>query len=75
MGVSDKKLYDWFTELNRRVIKPAIKEINAVSDIQIIQETFKEGRSSSLRSNIWKGETSLWDFGGIIGQPVRMTFH
>jgi len=45
MGVSDKKLYDRFAELNRRVIKPAIKEINAVSDIQIILETFKEGRS------------------------------
>ncbi len=44
MGVSGKKLYESFAELNRRILKPAIKEINEVSDISLTLTTLREGR-------------------------------
>jgi len=44
MGVSGVKLYSTFAELNRRIIKPSIKEINQHSDIAISIETKREGR-------------------------------
>ena len=44
MGVSGVKLYSTFAELNRRIIKPSINEINQHSDIAISIETKREGR-------------------------------
>ena len=40
-------LYDEFYRLNERVIKPSIKEINSVSDIQLAAEFQKQGRRIS----------------------------
>lgn len=41
---ADAALYDDFYRLNERVIKPSIKEINRVSDIQLEPEFQKQGR-------------------------------
>ncbi|MGZ8212876.1 MAG: RepB family plasmid replication initiator protein [Methylosarcina sp.] len=41
---ADAALYDNFYRLNERVIKPSIKEINRVSDIQLEPEFQKQGR-------------------------------
>jgi plasmid replication initiation protein len=38
-----KKFYPEFKNLNLRVIKPAIKEINAITDLNVSVETKKEG--------------------------------
>lgn len=43
LGISDK--YPAFKELTRRVIKPAITELNHRSDLVISYETIKKGRS------------------------------
>lgn len=40
-------LYDVFYRLNERVIKPSVKEINRVSDIQLEPEFQKQGRKVS----------------------------
>ena len=44
---ADATLYDDFYRLNERVIKPSIKEINSVSDIQLVPEFRKQGRKVS----------------------------
>jgi len=44
MGVSNVKLYLSFKELNRRIIKPSIEEINKNSDITIHPLLIKNGR-------------------------------
>jgi plasmid replication initiation protein len=41
---ADAALYDDFYRLNERVIKPSVKEINRVSDIQLEPEFQKQGR-------------------------------
>ena len=41
---ADAALYDDFYRLNERVIKPSLKEINRVSDIQLAPEFQKQGR-------------------------------
>lgn len=45
MGVDDSEYYRQFKHLNAKVIKPTVKEINAVSDIQITPEFKRAGRS------------------------------
>ena len=45
MGVDDSDYYSQFKHLNAKVIKPTVKEINAVSDIQITPEFKRSGRS------------------------------
>jgi hypothetical protein len=45
MGVDDSDYYRQFKHLNAKVIKPTVKEINAVSDIQITPEFKRSGRS------------------------------
>ena len=45
MGVDDSDYYRQFKHLNAKVIKPTVKEINAVSDIQITPEFKRAGRS------------------------------
>ena len=47
MGVDDSDYYRQFKHLNAKVIKPTVKEINAVSDIQITPEFKRSGRSIS----------------------------
>jgi plasmid replication initiation protein len=44
---ADAVLYDDFRRLNERVIKPSLKEINRVSDIQLAPEFQKQGRKVS----------------------------
>ncbi len=44
LGVGSSAYYDEFKQLNRKVIQPAIKEINTVSDIQIDVELQREKR-------------------------------
>ena len=44
---ADAVLYDDFYRLNERVIKPSLKEINRVSDIQLAPEFQKQGRKVS----------------------------
>lgn len=42
LGVdTTNKLYSTFAEFNRRIIKPAIKEVNEVSDIEIFKTEYK----------------------------------
>lgn len=41
MGVADTPLYQTFKELNRRIIKPAVEEVNAVSEI-VLEARFKK---------------------------------
>lgn len=45
MGVDDSDYYHQFKHLNAKVIKPTVKEINAVSDIEITPEFKRSGRS------------------------------
>lgn len=47
MGVDDSDYYRQFKHLNAKVIKPTVKEINAVSDIEITPEFKRLGRSIS----------------------------
>jgi len=44
MGVGDNASYDDFKVLNKAVIKPAIKEVNTISDITLDVEMRKENR-------------------------------
>lgn len=44
IGVEAGGTYEVFKNLNRKIIKPAIEEINSVSDIQVTVEYVKEGR-------------------------------
>lgn len=48
LGISDK--YPAFKELTRRVIKPAVDELNQRSDLVITYETIKKGRSVAALS-------------------------
>ena len=47
MGVDDSDYYHQFKHLNAKVIKPTVKEINAVSDIQLTPEFRRAGRAIS----------------------------
>lgn len=44
MGVEAGGTYEIFKNLNRKIIKPAIEEINQVSDIYVTVEYIKDGR-------------------------------
>ncbi len=45
MGVDDSSYYETFKFLNAKIIKPAVSEINKVSNIEITPEFRKEGRA------------------------------
>ncbi len=45
MGVDDSDYYKSFKHLNAKIIKPAVAEVNKVSDIIVTPETRKMGRS------------------------------
>ncbi|WP_422071091.1 replication initiation protein [Tranquillimonas rosea] len=44
MGVDDKPYYDSYKQLNAKIIKPAVAEVNQTSNIIITPETRKMGR-------------------------------
>lgn len=55
LGISDS--YKLFKELNKKVIKPAINELNERSDLTVEYETIKKGRSvAALSFRFTKGE-------------------
>lgn len=47
MGVHDSAYYQVFKHLNAKIIKPAVAEVNAVSNILITPELRRQGRSVS----------------------------
>lgn len=49
MGVEDSAYYQTFKHLNAKIIKPAVAEVNKVSDILVTPETRKQGRAEQLR--------------------------
>lgn len=53
IGVETGGTYEVFKNLNRKIIKPAVEEINAVSDIHVVVEYIKEGKKVvGLKFNI-----------------------
>jgi len=53
IGVEPGGTYEIFKNLNRKIIKPAVEEINTVSDIHVAVEYVKEGRKVvGLKFNI-----------------------
>lgn len=47
MGVHDSEYYQTYKHLNAKIIKPAVSEINKVSDIIVTPEIRKQGRAVS----------------------------
>jgi hypothetical protein len=47
MGVDESEYYHVFKHLNAKVIKPAVAEVNAVSNIRLTAETERRGRGVS----------------------------
>ncbi len=47
MGVDGSDYYQTFKHLNAKIIKPAVKEVNKVSDIVVTPELRREGRAVS----------------------------
>ncbi|CTQ48079.1 replication initiation protein [Jannaschia donghaensis] len=45
MGVGDSAYYETFKHLNAKIIKPAVAEVNATSNIILTPETRREGRA------------------------------
>lgn len=45
MGVDDSDYYKTFKHLNAKIIKPAVSEVNKVSDIIVTPETRRQGRA------------------------------
>lgn len=45
MGVEDSEYYQSYKHLNAKIIKPAVAEVNKVSDIVITPEIRKQGRN------------------------------
>ncbi|WP_428928933.1 replication initiation protein [Marinibacterium sp. SX1] len=65
MGVHDSAYYDDFSKLNAKIIKPAVKEVNAVSDISLVAEIRRESRKAKhIRFLITRnGQETLFDLG------------
>ena len=57
LGISDR--YSEFRDLNKWVIKPAIKELNQRSDLVIKYETIKKGRSVAALSFEFKQNNQM----------------
>lgn len=49
VGIPDSQYYKKFTNINKDILKPAIKEINKLSDITISPEYVKKGRGGAVR--------------------------
>lgn len=65
MGVHDMAYYDDFSKLNAKIIKPSVKEVNAVSDISLVAEVRRESRKAKyIRFLITRnGQETLFDLG------------
>ncbi|MBE3637981.1 replication initiation protein [Mangrovicoccus algicola] len=65
MGVDDSAYYEDFSKLNAKIVKPAVKEVNAVSDISLVAETRRESRKVKfIRFLISRnGQETLFDLG------------
>lgn len=65
MGVHDSPYYEDFSKLNSKIIKPSVKEVNAVSDISLIAEVQRESRRAKyIRFLITRnGQDTLFDLG------------
>ena len=65
MGVHDTAYYDDFAKLNAKVIKPAVREVNTVSDITLTVEIRRESRRvAALRFLVGRnGQDTLFDLG------------
>ncbi|MDO6732678.1 replication initiation protein [Marinovum sp. 2_MG-2023] len=65
MGVHDMVYYDDYSKLNAKIIKPSVKEVNAVSDISLVAEVRRESRRAKyIRFLISRnGQETLFDFG------------
>ncbi|WP_240722712.1 replication initiation protein [Poseidonocella sp. HB161398] len=65
MGVDDSAYYEDFSKLNAKIVKPAVKEVNAVSDISLVAETRRESRKVKfIRFLITRnGQETLFDLG------------
>jgi len=60
IGVQDSKVYEQFREVKRRVITPATKEINDVSDITLSVEYKRKGRKViGLKFNVQKKDKPI----------------
>jgi plasmid replication initiation protein len=71
MGVSDGK-YEIFRDFNRRVIKPAVKEVNERSPIFVEPELRREGRVvTGIRFKICKGLDKLAQQKSLMKQVER----
>lgn len=65
MGVHDSPYYEDFSKLNAKIIKPSVKEVNAVSDISLVAEVKRESRKvRQIRFLITRnGQDTLFDLG------------
>lgn len=65
MGVHDMAYYDDFSKLNAKIVKPSVREVNAVSDIMLVSEIRRESRKvSHIRFLISRnGQETLFDLG------------
>lgn len=65
MGVHDMAYYDDYSKLNAKIIKPSVKEVNAVSDISLVAEVRRENRRAKyIRFLISRnGQETLFDLG------------
>ena len=65
MGVHDMPYYDDYAKLNAKIIKPSVKEVNAVSDISLVAEVRRENRRAKyIRFLITRnGQETLFDLG------------
>lgn len=51
--------YQNFKDLNKKIIKPAIKELNEISDLNVILKTIKKGRSVTALSFDFKKKKQI----------------
>lgn len=65
MGVHDSPYYEDYSKLNAKIIKTAVKEVNAVSDISVVPEVKRESRRVKyIRFLITRnGQDTLFDLG------------
>lgn len=73
MGVADSPYYDEFKHLNAKIIKPAVSEVNKTSNIVLVPELRKMGRTvTDIRFRISENpQLSILDFDD--GEGLRNT--
>ena len=48
LGVPDEKLYAPFANMNARIVKPAVKQVNTLSDISVVAAYKREGQGKTV---------------------------